>query len=130
MVRVTDTRMSGTSFGTVLLHAAPEAAVGGPLALVRDGDLISMDVPRARSTSRCRRRSWPGAGPPGRPRAPHLRGWPPCTRHTSLQAPDGCDLDFLPAPTPAHRRSSNQSSGGPNQPASSSEKASTEGRQP
>ena len=45
MVRVTDTRMSGTSFGTVLLHAAPEAAVGGPLGLVRDGDLISVDVP-------------------------------------------------------------------------------------
>ena len=44
MVRVTDARMSGTSFGTVLLHVAPEAAVGGPLGLVRDGDLISVDV--------------------------------------------------------------------------------------
>ena len=45
MVRVTDARMSGTSFGTVVLHAAPEAAVGGPLALVRDGDVIALDVP-------------------------------------------------------------------------------------
>ncbi len=45
MVRVTDSRMSGTSFGTVVLHAAPEGAVGGPLGLVRDGDIISLDVP-------------------------------------------------------------------------------------
>ncbi len=45
MVRVTDSRMSGTSFGTVVLHAAPESAVGGPLALVRDGDVIALDVP-------------------------------------------------------------------------------------
>ena len=44
MVRVTDARMSGTSFGTVLLHVAPEAAVGGPLGLVRDGDMIAVDV--------------------------------------------------------------------------------------
>ena len=44
MVRVTDARMSGTSFGTVFLHAAPEAAIGGPLALVRDGDLIAVDA--------------------------------------------------------------------------------------
>ena len=45
MVRVTDARMSGTSFGTVVLHAAPEAAVGGPLGLVDDGDVIALDVP-------------------------------------------------------------------------------------
>ena len=57
MVRVTDTRMSGTSFGTVLLHAAPEAAVGGPLALVRDGDLISIDVPGDGATSKSLRQS-------------------------------------------------------------------------
>ncbi len=48
MVRVTDARMSGTSFGTVLLHAAPEAAVGGPLGLVSDGDMISVDVQAGR----------------------------------------------------------------------------------
>jgi hypothetical protein len=45
MVRVTDARMSGTSFGTCVLHVAPEAVVGGPLALVRDGDVITLDVP-------------------------------------------------------------------------------------
>ena len=46
MVRVSDARMSGTAYGTVVLHAAPEAAAGGPLALVRDGDLIELDVAR------------------------------------------------------------------------------------
>jgi L-arabonate dehydrase len=45
MVRISDARMSGTSFGTVILHVAPEAAIGGPLALVQNGDLITLDVP-------------------------------------------------------------------------------------
>ena len=44
MVRVSDARMSGTAYGTVVLHACPEAAIGGPLALVRDGDMIELDV--------------------------------------------------------------------------------------
>ncbi len=44
MVRISDARMSGTAYGTVVLHAAPEAAVGGPLALVEDGDMIELDV--------------------------------------------------------------------------------------
>ena len=48
MVRISDARMSGTSYGTVILHVAPESAVGGPLALVRDGDEIELDVPRRR----------------------------------------------------------------------------------
>ena len=71
MVRVTDARMSGTSFGTVLLHVAPEAAVGGPLGLVRDGDLISVDVPgrharpggRRRRAGRAAGRAQPAAAP-------------------------------------------------------------------
>jgi dihydroxy-acid dehydratase len=105
MVRVTDARMSGTSYGTVVLHAAPEAAVGGPLALVADGDLISLDaeagcisldVPAAEIARR--RAAW--APPP----SGHLRGWPALYRDHVLQAPQGCDLDFLRAPTPAHRR--------------------------
>src|SRR6218665_1166601 len=45
MVRISDARMSGTAYGTVVLHTAPEAAVGGPLAVVRDGDFIALDVP-------------------------------------------------------------------------------------
>jgi dihydroxyacid dehydratase/phosphogluconate dehydratase len=104
MVRVTDTRMSGTSFGTVLLHAAPEAAVGGPLALVRDGDVISIDVADGRcdlevpeAELQARRAAY--APPP----AQHLRGWPALYAQHVTQAPDGCDLDFLQAPTPAHR---------------------------
>jgi dihydroxy-acid dehydratase len=104
MVRVTDTRMSGTSFGTVLLHAAPEAAVGGPLALVRDGDLISIDVPGGRcdlevpeAELEARRAAY---DPPPRE---HLRGWPALYAAHVTQAPDGCDLDFLQAPTAAHR---------------------------
>ena len=48
MVRISDARMSGTAFGTVVLHVAPEAAAGGPLALVRDGDIIELDVPARR----------------------------------------------------------------------------------
>jgi dihydroxy-acid dehydratase len=45
MVRISDARMSGTAYGTVVLHTSPEAAAGGPLAIVRDGDMISLDVP-------------------------------------------------------------------------------------
>jgi dihydroxy-acid dehydratase len=105
MVRVTDARMSGTSFGTVFLHAAPEAAVGGPLALVRDGDPIAvdtaagtlgLDVPAGEMSRRAA--SWEP------PESPHLRGWPALYRDHVLQAPEGCDLDFLRAPTPAYRR--------------------------
>ncbi len=103
MVRVTDARMSGTSFGTVVLHVAPEAAVGGPLALVRDGDLISLDVaagtidlevPAAELASR--RAAWAPPAPA------HERGWPALYARHVLQAPDGCDLDFL---RPAQGRS-------------------------
>jgi len=46
MIRISDARMSGTAYGTVVLHVCPEAAVGGPLALVKDGDMIELDVPR------------------------------------------------------------------------------------
>ncbi len=105
MVRVTDARMSGTGFGTAALHAAPEAAVGGPLALVRDGDMVSLDADAGRLDLEIseeefarRRAAWSA------PASPHLRGWPALYRDHVLQAPDGCDLDFLRAPTPAHRR--------------------------
>jgi dihydroxy-acid dehydratase len=105
MVRVTDARMSGTSFGTVVLHVAPEAAIGGPLALVRDGDMIDVDVTAgvlnldvpAGELAR-RRAAWSA------PASPHLRGWPALYREHVTQAPEGCDLDFLTAPTAAHRR--------------------------
>ncbi|WP_263120195.1 dihydroxy-acid dehydratase, partial [Cellulomonas sp. RIT-PI-Y] len=106
LVRISDGRMSGTSFGTVVLHVAPEAAVGGPLALVRDGDPIRLDVPGRRlellvdGAELERRRT--DLVPPAS--AVHLRGWPRLYADHVLQADQGADLDFLTAPTPAHRR--------------------------
>ena len=104
MVRITDARMSGTSFGTVVLHAAPEAAVGGPLGLVRDGDMVALDVPagtlelEVSGDELARRRAAWTPPPPV-----HLRGWPALYAQHVLQAPEGCDLDFLRADTPAAR---------------------------
>ena len=66
MVRISDARMSGTAYGTVVLHVCPEAAAGGPLALVRDGDRIELDVESAPAASgRRRTRSWRAAAPAG-----------------------------------------------------------------
>lgn len=105
MVRVSDGRMSGTSFGTVVLHVAPEAAAGGPLALVQDGDLIRLDVDARRidllvdeAELAARRAAWTP------PRDEHIRGWPRLYRDHVLQAPEGCDLDFLTGSTVAARR--------------------------
>jgi len=95
MVRVSDARMSGTHYGTCVLHVAPESAVGGPLALVRDGDEIELDVPARRlhlhvadSELAARRTAW---------RAPELpaRGYARLYRQHVAQAPQGCDFDFL-----------------------------------
>lgn len=104
MVRISDGRMSGTSFGTVALHVAPESAVGGPLALVADGDPIRLDVAGRRldllvdDAELERRRAALVVEP-----VTHLRGWPRLYQEHVLQAPQGCDLDFLTAPTPAAR---------------------------
>jgi dihydroxy-acid dehydratase len=96
VVRVSDARMSGTAGGTVVLHVAPEAAVGGPLALVRDGDEIALDL-RARrldllvgETELERRRA--GWRPPERTAR---RGYRQLYGERVLQAPQGCDFDFL-----------------------------------
>ena len=101
MVRVSDSRMSGTSFGTVFLHVAPEAAVGGPIAFVRDGDLIavniesgSLDLLISPAEFTARRAAWV------RPVSAHLRGWPALYEKHVTQAPEGCDFDFLQALTP------------------------------
>lgn len=96
LVRISDARMSGTSYGTVVLHVAPEAAVGGPLAIVRDGDLIELDVAGGRlellvpAQEIARRLSQWRPGPPR-----HVRGYPRLFAEHVLQAPEGCDLDFL-----------------------------------
>jgi L-arabonate dehydrase len=96
MVRVSDARMSGTAFGTVVLHVAPEAAAGGPLALVRDGDTIALDVAARRlhldvseSELAVRRLALP------RFVSPYERGWERLYVERVLQADKGCDLDFL-----------------------------------
>jgi dihydroxy-acid dehydratase len=105
MVRVTDARMSGTSFGTCVLHVAPEAAVGGPLGLVQDGDTITLDVSAGRldldvdERELERRRA---AYTP--PLSQHLRGWPALYQQHVTQADLGCDFDFLRADTQAKRR--------------------------
>lgn len=96
VVRISDGRMSGTSYGTVVLHVAPEAAVGGPLALVVDGDLITLDVPDRRLTLEVdaaelarRRAAW-------RPPPAHYdRGYGRLFLDHVLQADQGCDFDFL-----------------------------------
>jgi dihydroxy-acid dehydratase len=96
MVRISDARMSGTAYGTIVLHVSPEAAVGGPLALVRNGDRIRLSVSQRRIDLRvdeaelARRRA---ALPPA-PAAP-TRGFARLYAQCTLQAEDGCDFDFL-----------------------------------
>jgi L-arabonate dehydrase len=95
MVRISDARMSGTAYGTVVLHCAPEAATGGPLALVQSGDMLTLDVP-ARSLEldveprilEQRRRGWKPLSPPG-------RGWQKLYVERVMQANYGADFDFL-----------------------------------
>ena len=96
MVRISDARMSGTAYGTVVLHTAPEAAVGGPLALVQDGDVIELDVagrrlhldvPEADLSER--RRHWQP------PASAMESGYQRLYVERVLQADRGCDLDFL-----------------------------------
>ncbi|HTP99562.1 MAG TPA: IlvD/Edd family dehydratase [Casimicrobiaceae bacterium] len=96
MVRISDARMSGTAYGTVVLHTAPEAAAGGPLALVKNGDTIEIDVAKRRihlhvseAELAKRRLAW-------KPLPPHSdRGWVKLYCDTVLQADRGVDLDFL-----------------------------------
>lgn len=96
MVRISDARMSGTAFGTIVLHIAPESAVGGPLALVRDGDMIELDVPARRlhldideAEMTARRAAW-NESPPA-----FSRGYSRLYLEHVTQAPLGCDFDFL-----------------------------------
>jgi dihydroxy-acid dehydratase len=96
MVRISDARMSGTGFGTCVLHVAPEAAAGGPLALVQTGDLVELNVAQRRldllvddHTLRQRRATLPPPPPPAE------RGWAALYTQHVLQADRGADLDFL-----------------------------------
>jgi dihydroxy-acid dehydratase len=96
MVRISDARMSGTAYGTIVLHVAPESAIGGPLALVQNGDLIELDVEARRlhlhvdEAELARRRSeWKA------PEPSYRRGYGRLYLDHVLQAPEGCDFDFL-----------------------------------
>ncbi len=95
MVRISDARMSGTAFGTVVLHIAPEAAVGGPLVAVRSGDRIRLSVAQKRidllvSDEELKHRLASHV-----PLTPPARGYAALYQRSVTQAPDGCDFDFL-----------------------------------
>jgi dihydroxyacid dehydratase/phosphogluconate dehydratase len=103
MVRISDARMSGTSYGACVLHVAPESYVGGPLALVKDGDVVELDIPGRRLSLNVsdeelvrRREAW--RPPPPR----YERGYGRLFSEHVSQANEGCDFDFLEgtAPTP------------------------------
>jgi dihydroxy-acid dehydratase len=99
MVRISDARMSGTSYGTVILHVSPEAAVGGPLAWLRSGDRVAVDVERGvlalevdEAELERRKREWSPAASTNRD---HPRGYIRLAAEHMLQADEGCDFDFL-----------------------------------
>jgi dihydroxy-acid dehydratase len=96
MVRISDSRMSGTSYGACVLHVAPESAIGGPLALVRDGDLITLDVVARRidlmiseDEFAARKAAWKAHPPHGQ------RGYLSLFLNETTQADEGCDFRFL-----------------------------------
>ena len=101
MVRISDARMSGTSYGACVLHVAPESFVGGPLAFVRDGDLIELDVPKRRLELKVsdaeltrRRAAWK------KPEPRYERGYGALYQRHITQADAGCDFDFLEGTAP------------------------------
>jgi dihydroxy-acid dehydratase len=109
MVRISDARMSGTAYGTVVLHTSPESAAGGPLALVENGDMIELDVQARRlhldvsdEELARRRAAWQPVS------APEKRGYASLYVEHVNQADVGCDLDFLvggsgaPVPRESH----------------------------
>ncbi len=103
MVRISDARMSGTAFGTIVLHIAPESAVGGPLALVKSGDRIRLDVAARRidllvdeAELKSRAAAWRAPPVP----AGQERGYARLYREHVQQADEGCDFDFLAARKP------------------------------
>ncbi len=98
MVRISDARMSGTAFGTIVLHITPESAVGGPLALVRNGDMIRLDVARRSidlliDDAELQKRQ-AALAPPTTPDWAK-RGYAHLFNETILQADEGCDFDFM-----------------------------------
>ena len=98
MLRISDARMSGTSFGTVVLHVAPESAIGGPLAAVRTGDEIALDVAGRRIDLLVPAEEIARRLADFRPAPPHYaRGYGRLFLEHVTQANQGCDFDFLRA---------------------------------
>jgi dihydroxy-acid dehydratase len=96
MVRISDARMSGTAFGTVVVHVSPESAVGGPLAALHDGDLISLDVPNRRLDLQVSSEEIARRLEERQPARAHpARGYRRLYSQHVLQADAGCDFDFL-----------------------------------
>jgi dihydroxy-acid dehydratase len=95
MVRISDARMSGTAFGTVVLHVAPEAAVGGPLAAVRNGDRIRLSVKDKRIDLLVDAAEIARRLATRRPAETPQRGYSALYQRSVTQAPQGCDFDFL-----------------------------------
>ena len=101
MVRISDARMSGTSYGACVLHVSPESFVGGPLALLKDGDIVELDVPERQLNMRVnddelgrRRAAWkPKEGI-------YSRGYGRLYMQHIKQADQGCDFDFLEGTSP------------------------------
>jgi dihydroxy-acid dehydratase len=96
MVRISDARMSGTAFGTIVLHVSPEASVGGPLALVRNGDRIRLSASKKRidllvDAATLARRAAGATGSGYRP----ARGYARLYHEHVTSATEGCDFDFL-----------------------------------
>jgi dihydroxy-acid dehydratase len=111
MLRMSDARMSGTAFGAIVLHITPESAVGGPLALVQNGDRIRLDVKNRKlellvsdEELAVRRKKWKVP----KPRKGDERGYRKLFLDTVQQADKGCDFEFLTAPltkrTPSAKR--------------------------
>jgi dihydroxy-acid dehydratase len=101
MLRISDARMSGTSYGACVLHVAPESYIGGPLALVHDGDIIEIDVPARRLTLKVddaelarRKAAWKAPAPQ------YARGYGVMFAKHVSQANEGCDFDFLEGTAP------------------------------
>ena len=104
MVRISDARMSGTAFGSIVLHITPESAIGGPLALVKTGDRIRLDIAKRRidvlvsdAELATRRKKWKAP----KPRAGDERGYRKLFLDTVQQADRGCDFEFLTRPLTA-----------------------------
>jgi dihydroxy-acid dehydratase len=100
MVRISDARMSGTAYGTIVLHVSPESAVGGPLALVKNGDRIRLSVSGRKldllvDEIELARRRAAFRPPESELKERASRGYAKLYMQSVLQAEDGCDFDFL-----------------------------------